>query len=208
MNVRPNRALGMRPSGPEFDMERFSQLVAKIEEQLVHQECLVVAISGFGGSGKSHLADRLQSHFGLKESQTIRLDHLYSQNPDGPGLLDQVDWPLLIQILDSVREGRSLHYVGRGFRKEALPVDEPLPRVVIVEGIRLLQPNLLPYFDIAIWMDCPQEIAMERAKRRDRLQGEDEETVSRWDTDWGPKDKEYFETYRPDRLATLLYPSR
>ena len=77
--------------------------------------------------------------------------------------------------------------------------------MVIFEGIRLLQPELSPFFDITVWIDCPQEIALERAKARDRAQGEGEETVSLWDTDWGPKDKAYFETYRPDKLASFLY---
>ncbi|GAG89728.1 unnamed protein product [marine sediment metagenome] len=83
--------------------------------------------------------------------------------------------------------------------------DEELPKLVIVEGIRLLQPKLIPNFDISVWIDCPQAIAIQRAKARDRKQGEDEQTVERWDTDWGPKDKEYFDMYRPDKIATFIY---
>jgi len=183
------------------------KLLNQIKEQLASKQHVFVAISGFGGSGKSHLADRLREVFHIHENQVIRLDHLYSQNPDGPGILDQVDWTLLKTVLDQARSKKQLKYIGRGFRGDRHSVDEKLPSVVIVEGIRLLQPDLLPYFDISVWIDCPQEVALKRAKDRDRAQGEDEGTVARWDTDWGPKDKAYFDTFRPDKLATFLYPS-
>lgn len=184
----------------------FHGLVTSITGQLTKGRTFV-AISGFGGSGKSQLADQLRDHFGLKDSQIVRLDTLYSESPDGPGMLDQVDWPLLTKILESARAGERLQYLGRGFRGSRLSVDEELPNLLIVEGIRLLQPALLPYFDLAIWIDCPQELAIQRAKARDRMQGEEEETVNLWDTDWGPKDRAYFDTYRPDQLATFLYRS-
>lgn len=185
-------------------MRTFS-LFDKIAELLVQKRHVFVAISGFGGSGKSHLADQLCDHFEISQGQVVRLDHLYSQTPNGPGVLDQVDWLLLTQILEEAHAGQRLCYLGRGFRGEVISVDEELPRLLIVEGIRLLQPRLLCYFDITVWINTPQAVAMERAKARDRAQGEDEERVSLWDTDWGPKDRDYFESYRPDQLATFLY---
>ncbi len=181
------------------------QLIALIEQVLKNKLYAVVAISGFGGSGKSTLADRLRDHFQIKDNQIVRIDHLYGPNPSGPGIFDQSDWLLLEHILTDIRAGKRLMYQGKGDKGRALHIDEELPRVVIVEGIRLLQPKLMPYFDVSVWIDCPQDIAIPRAKARDRSQGDDEATVSRWDTDWGPKDKLYFDTYRPDQLATFLY---
>jgi uridine kinase len=183
----------------------FDDLVVQIEQLAARKPHALIAISGFGGSGKSHLADSLRDHFKIKESQTVRIDCLYSVNPHGPGIFDQSDWTLLARILEDVRAARRLHYEGRDDKGELIQYDEPLPQVVIVEGIRLLQPRFMSSFDISVWIDCPQEFAKERAKTRDRSQGDDEQTVSRWDTDWGPKDREYFDTYRPDLLATYLY---
>lgn len=184
---------------------QFGKLVTQVTTLLAKKAVVFVAISGFGGSGKSTLAEKLACEFDVADEQIIRLDHLYSKHFDGPGILDQVDWELLVQILKKAHAGERLTYVGKGYRGEALPTDEVLPKVVIVEGIRLLQPDLLPYFDISVWLDCPQEVAIERAKARDRAQGEDEETVSLWDTDWGPKDRLYFETYQPNKFATFRY---
>lgn len=182
----------------------FDQLIVHIEQQLQHKEPIVVAISGFGGSGKSTLAEKLRLHFGLAEDELIQIDELNGPNRHGPDIFDQTDWPLLMRILEDVRAGKKLQYTGKDDKDRPVHRDLPLPRVVIVEGIRLLQPKLMPYFDVSVWIDCPQEIALGRAKARDRLQGENEETVSLWDTDWGPKDKIYFETYRPNQLAMFF----
>ena len=76
-----------------------------------------------------------------------------------------------------------MKYQGKGDTGKVLHLDEDLPQTVIFEGIRLLQPKFDQYFDISAWIDCPQDFAIERAKDRDRSQGEDEETVNRWDTD-------------------------
>ena len=183
----------------------FDEIVTQIKCLMVNKSPVVVAISGFGGSGKSTLTDRLRDHFQIKNEQTIRIDCLYSENPDGPGMLDQVNWPLLKRILVDVHAGKKLQYQGKGSGDEIIQVDEELPELILVEGIRLLQPDLMANFDIAVWINCPQDLALQRAKARDRGQGNDEETVNRWDTDWGQKDKAYFDAYRPDQIATFIY---
>lgn len=183
----------------------FEALVTQINELKKAKSHVVVAISGFGGSGKSYLTDKLQDYFKIKDAQVVRIDNLYGPNSNGPDIFDQSDWPLIERLLQDVRLGKRLQYRGKTFTGERPDFDEPLPEVIIFEGIRLLQPRLMPYFDLAVWIDCPQEIAKARAKARDREQGEDEATVQLWDTDWGPKDREYFERFQPDRLASFLF---
>jgi uridine kinase len=186
-------------------MSNFTKLVSKIKALLEIKPHIVIAISGFGGAGKSHLSDRLRDYFKIKDDQVVRIDNLYGPNPKGPDIFDQSDWPLINIILQNVRAGKKLQYQGKDDKGKILYFNEELPKVVIFEGIRLLQPNLLSYFDISVWIDCPQDFAIQRAKTRDRAQGDDEQTVSGWDTDWGPKDKKYFERYRPDQLANFIY---
>ncbi|MBL4818048.1 MAG: AAA family ATPase [Deltaproteobacteria bacterium] len=183
----------------------FDELAAQIMHLLGKKLVVVVAISGFGGSGKSTLADRLRDHFQVADTQVVRIDNLYSQNPLGPGIFDQSDWPLITRILEDVRAGKRLQYRGTDSNGQHVHIDEALPQVLIFEGVRLLQPDLMSNFDVSVWIDCPQDLAMKRAKARDREQGNSEETVLQWDTHWGPIDRKYFDMYRPDRLAAVVY---
>ena len=183
-------------------MSTFKKLVSRIEQVAKNKPHIVTGITGYGGSGKSHLADRLRDHY---DNQVVRIDNLYGQNPNGPNILDQSDWNLIGDILQNSSAGKRIKYQGKDHNGNILFFDEDLPRVVIFEGIRLLQPRLNQYFDIRVWIDCPQDVAIERAKIRDRSQGENEKTVGKWDTDWGPKDKKYFDIFRPDKLANFIY---
>ena len=101
--------------------------------------------------------------------------------------------------------GSALTYVGRNYRGDLIPIDETMPRVLIVEGLRLLRADVLPLYDVAVWIDCPLEQATRRAKTRNRTQGESEYELGLWDTLWAPLDAEYFVRHEPLRLATFVY---
>ena len=186
-------------------MNDFEALVSKIEQISKNKPHVIIGITGFGGSGKSHLTDTLKDHFGINDDQIVRIDNLYGPNPNGPSMFDQSDWNLIEHILKDSTAGKRIKYQGKDNKGKALHFNEDLPEIVIFEGIRLLQPRFNQYFDISVWIDCPQDFAIERAKARDRSQGANEETVGGWDTDWGPKDKKYFDSYRPDQLASFIY---
>ena len=186
-------------------MSSFKNLVAEIKQVAKKKQHTIIGITGYGGSGKSYLANQLKDHFSINDDQVVRIDNLYGQNPRGPNIFDQSDWNLIGDILQESSAGKRLRYQGKDHKGKILFFDEELPPVVIFEGIRLIQPKFSQYFDISVWIDCPQDLAVTRAKNRDRSQGENEETVGRWDTDWGPKDKKYFDTFRPDKLADFIY---
>lgn len=137
--------------------------------------------------------------------QVVRLDNLYAPLPRGSGLFDDYDWPLLIHILETVRHGKPLQYQSRGFEGDCININESLPRVVIVEGVQLFREEFMKYFDISVWIDCPLPIAIQRAKARDLKQGHDEQYMKRWDTEWEPRNLEYFTNYHPEQLASFVY---
>lgn len=184
----------------------FAQLTERIEAERAGRARLLVAISGFGGSGKTTLANRLRDHLGLRDRQLVRLDDFILDRARGEGMFGGFDWERLRGVLEDARAGRRLRYTAGDFggrpREE---VDEELPPVVIVEGIRLLRPELEGLFDVTVWIDCPLELAARRGIARDRAQGADDHHVAAWHEEWVPKDAAYFEAYRPDRRADLLY---
>ncbi len=182
------------------------ELIAAIDSLRAERGRVVVAICGFGGSGKTTLANSLRDHYRLRERQVVHLDDFIVDRARGEGLLGGFDWGRLRDVLEDIRAGRRLSYRGTDFdgRPQAQRVEEELPEVVIVEGIRLLRPELSPYFDLQVWIDCPLELAAKRGRERDRADGADEAHLAVWDAEWIPKDAEYFATYRPDRLADLV----
>lgn len=183
----------------------FNELTKQIELLLKQKPHVVVAITGFAGAGKSTLASSLRDHFKIDDAQVIRLDNLYVAKPRGSGLFDDYDWTLAMRILHDAHAGKRLQYQSRGFEEDSFSFDVPLPKVVIIEGIRLFRQELMGNFDLSVWVDCPPALALSRAKARDIKQGADEQYMKRWDAEWGPQNKEYYDTYRPDQLATFIY---
>jgi uridine kinase len=184
---------------------RFELLVDHVQGLLAKGTPVVVAIAGFGGSGKTTLADRLAERFEVDRRQVVRTDNLYSTMPRGRGTFDITDWPLLIRLLSEARSADRLTYVGRDYDGAPVAVDEPMPTVLIVEGLRLLRVDVLPLYDVAVWIDCALDDATRRAKARNLAQGDSEYELDLWDTLWAPLDAEYFVRYEPHQLATFVY---
>ena len=80
-------------------MSSFKNLVAEIKQVAKKKQHTIIGITGYGGSGKSYLANQLKDHFSINDDQVVRIDNLYGQNPRGPNIFDQSDWHLIGNIL-------------------------------------------------------------------------------------------------------------
>jgi uridine kinase len=185
----------------------FEELIKQINHQLATSPLVVVGISGFAGSGKTTLAKKLAEHYEIDDGQVIHLDNLFMSLPRGTGLFDDYNWEVLNQIIKDSKAGKDLDYQGTGADGNSYPFrhQKKLPKVLIVEGIRLYRPELMEHFNLSVWVNCPADLALRRAKARDIKQGHDEEYMKRWDTEWGPLNQQYFDEYHPEKLATFLY---
>lgn len=184
----------------------FDELTRQIDTLLAGKSPVVIAISGHGGSGKSTLADKLAGHFGANENQIVRTDNLHAKNyMQASDIFQHNDWTTIIGILKRIKTAERLTYLKRDDKEVERIVDVPMPRVVVFEGIRLLRSEILPYVDISIWVDCPLELATERAKERNCQQGDSESEIALWDTKWAPEAMQYHERIKPQKIATYTY---
>lgn len=165
---------------------------------------LLIALTGFGGAGKSTLAAVLAD--ALADAAVVSLDDFWAPTRDRPG----ADWDafdrdrLAREVLVPARAGQTIRY-----RPPVWPSGEPGPwrtiapgAYLIVEGVSALHPSLRSYYDLSIWLDCPLPVATARGIARDRDAGLDNEAT--WRNLWEPNERAYFARHRPDQAATFL----
>lgn len=164
---------------------------------------VVLAIAGCSGSGKTTLAAELARTLGgvhfhfdsyYRDLSHLPLDERALQNFDDPALIES---PLLISHVAALAKGllikRPLYdfatYVRNPKQTEAF---RPGP-YVLVEGLFALHyPELLPLYQLRIYVDTPDGLCFERRLKRDMEErGRTPESVRR----------QYDATVRPASLA-------
>ena len=140
---------------------------------------LFVAIVGGSGSGKSWLADKLQSALGHKAGR-LSLDDFYRDrshsspaqrakiNFDRPSA---IDWPTFERVLNGCIHWRETPVPCYDFRTHCrLPssrVLKPKP-IMLVDGLWLLRfPRIRKFFGFRIFLDIPMKLRLRRRLARD-----------------------------------------
>ncbi len=170
-----------------------------------------IGIAGGTGSGKTTIAENLVGKFGAHEVTLIAFDNYYhdlsnlsieertKNNFDHPRALEV---ELLIKHLTVLRKGvaidRPIYNFATHTREEKTVRLEPTP-VIVVEGIlTLAYPELLPLFDMKIFVDTEADVRFIRRLRRDTAErGRTIESVL----------KQYQDTVRPMHLE-FVEPSK
>ncbi len=140
----------------------------------------VIAIDGFGGSGKSTIASRLSEY--LPISTIVTMDdfiddtHFYDDNWEHAFKRDEVKSKVI-----ALTKSSNATYI-------------------IVEGISSMHPLLATLYDFTIWVDAPIDVAKSRGQLRDK----GNENEGRWDS-WAENDLKYLKDYNPkDRAAVII----
>ncbi len=140
----------------------------------------VLAIAGGSCSGKTTLSRRLQQRLGDQTATLVRLDWYYRDwgggdashhdlpNFDHP---DALDFALFHQHVAALRQGDPVNAPVYDFATHtrqtgSVPI-APRP-VVIIEGILALHPpQLRALFDLSCYIDCHEELRLQRRIARD-----------------------------------------
>lgn len=165
---------------------------------------IIVAVSGFGGSGKSTIAKTLVS--GLNAS-LIGVDSFYNPIQEDYCLWEVMDYcrlenEVIIPFINGSEETKYGEYnwdTGVGVIEHTLKFKD----ILVIEGVGLFRPQLNHYFTYKIWVDCPFELATARGKLRDK----NEYNIlndSKWDGIWKRNDLEYYNAYDPKANADYL----
>jgi uridine kinase len=146
---------------------------------------VVVAISGYGGSGKSTLVRDLVAEIPdsarLRGDDFLRDDRFDQRSPDW----DVVDRTRLRAAID---EHRATAASGS---------------VLFVDAIGILHPDLAGAFDLTVWVDVPLEVATARGAARDRAVGDDHDRL--WNEVWTPNERDFDARFAPRAAADVLY---
>ena len=166
----------------------------------------IIAISGFGGSGKSTFANKLgeQIHapiIGIDEFQKTRARHA-----------EFSDWSVMDferlkrEVLEPFLNGRDIAYGCFDPATDAISHTRTIEhtKFLIIEGVGLFRPELMKYFAYTIWIDVPIERAIEQGKKRDREEYNNP-SDEQWDGIWRENDVEYFERYSPRNNADFIF---
>ncbi|RPI17348.1 MAG: hypothetical protein EHM58_09780 [Ignavibacteriae bacterium] len=184
----------------------FQNLLLSIRSKSISKSRFVIALSGFGGSGKSTVANKLADV--LKNAVIIKLDdfiinRISERSEDWNGF----DWSRLTkQVLKPVHAGKNtIHYDVYDWNENKITHQKQLQllKYIIIEGIGLLRNELKHYFDFSIWLDVPLDESIERGKKRDK----EKYNVNHdelWDNIWGPNDNNYFKKHKPLTLTDYL----
>jgi len=164
----------------------------------------VIAFEGMIGSGKSYEANLLKENLGGK-AQQISTDLFVSvPRSEWPKRIDVHDvvlhtWYDLQKIrkaLQSVKRNerfsvKGLYNLSNGLFDDELQIDATDCDYLILEGLFSCHKDLDEYVDLRVFLDVPQEVALERAHVRD-------ETVRHLDHDgWLQKKDIFYNHYLP-----------
>jgi uridine kinase len=142
---------------------------------------IVLAIAGCSGSGKTTLAAELARTLGgvhfhfdnyYRDLSHLPLAKRAQQNFDDPNL---IEGPLLISHVAALAKGEPIErplydfatHIRIPHQTEAF---HPAP-FVLVEGLfALYYPELLPLYQLRVYVDTPDELCFERRLKRDTLE--------------------------------------
>jgi len=202
---------------PTFDLSGLASEVRDRRSGTSPGQSLLVGLSGIDGSGKGFLAGELCRELertnlrvallnvdgwlnlpAIRFSQHNPAEHFYFHALRLEEMFSDLVLPLRERrthrlIAQSVQETATAY---RDYPYEFCDID-----VVLVEGIFIYKRVHRSCFDLAVWIDCSFETALERALRRGQEGLPPGETIAAYETTYFPAQRLHFQRDEPRRLA-------
>jgi uridine kinase len=155
------------------------QLVTAIRAwQTEHRGPLVIAIDGYGASGKTTIASEVAIEL---DAITVHTDSYYEDH----GPIDDEPHPM------------AQYYHWEPLRRECLePTIEDGAPLILVEGVSSAAPALADLIDRRVFVATPEPVRLERLHQRI--------TDEEWDEDWLQAERVYFASRPPDSFDLVV----
>lgn len=179
-----------------------TQVVSELRLRRQPGSVFLIAIEGFGGSGKSTFAVSLKE--GLGSAFVVNIDDfIVKERITDPswdkGAFDRRR--LEKQVLIPASGNQPVSYQRMIWETNLLsePIIVPKVDFLIVEGISSYHPDIAHHYGFKIWIDTPIEVARDRGRARDG----DNENAQHWDL-WAASDLAYQEHFHSELVADLV----
>jgi uridine kinase len=198
-----------------------AQIVAK-RRQISAARAVLIGLSGIDGSGKGYVAGQIETR--LQQAHRTAVIHA-----DGwlnlPPVRFSADNPaeqfyqrafrfddMFSQLVLPLRDRRNLHLVAdfteetaAAYRKETYDFKDI--DVILLEGAYLFKKAYRPHFDLAFWVDCTFETALERALSRRQEALSTKKTIEAYETIYFPAQRLHFDRDNPRAAADAIIPN-
>jgi uridine kinase len=119
---------------------------------------------------------------------------------------------LFDQLVLPLRKRRSIELVSDFAEETATQYRKHMYRfadvdVIVLEGIYLFKRAYRPHFDVALWVDCTFDTALERAVARAQEGLSPKDTIAAYETIYFPAQRLHFRRDDPRASANLLIPN-
>jgi uridine kinase len=185
------------------------------------RRALLVAVSGIDGSGKGYVTDKIMSRLMLESprASSINIDgwlelpdkrfskerpaeHFYEHGIRFPELFERLVLPLKEKrslLVEADLADATPRAVNRRHAYRFEEID-----IILLEGIFLLKEGFRGYYDLALWVDCSFETALERALRRGQEGLSAEETIRDYERIYFAAQRIHFAKDAPRQTADLI----
>lgn len=193
-------------SSPKGRLVGVAAIVDEVERLREERSRIAVAITGFGGAGKSTLTRALVE--AIPESVQLRGDdfldpersHRRSSDWDG---VERVR--MRTEVLEPFRRGDPVSFRPYDWDAGCLGASNTLPSgaVLLVDAIGVLHPDLDGCFDLTVWVATDLVTAGRQGVERDRRNHHDHDRL--WAEVWTPNDRDFSAAFAPESAADLRF---